>query len=421
MNSKLDDTAHLQGASLSVNKGRSANSKKGLKTRALPVISFVTNIVPHYRLSFYQKLANSDHYRFHLIRGFSQIGDGRPDVPHTIGILESHVKNKEWNIGPITVRWQAGVLNELRQLNPDVLILLGISGTISNWLAAYWAKRNGVPIVIWACGWEPQAHRPLIRKLKNILARHYFGLATYILTYSTKGKLYLEDLGVSAERIDVCYNGLDITPLLDKEVMIRSAAAELRSKYADEAKVIFLFVGAMLPGKQLDLLLRAYSKVEEINPTCKLWIVGDGPERTKIEAMAKDLRLQTVRFFGRIVDGVDVYFAAADYFVLPGLGGLAFNQAMFWGTPCIGSEADGTEDDLVIENETGMRFVSDNQASLTSALLACTVLNKETRRSWSTKCQFLIRDRSNVDRMVSTFKTLIDRVMTQRHLPRSGR
>jgi len=145
-----------------------------------------------------------------------------------------------------------------------------------------------------------------------------------------------------------------------------------------------------------------------------LWLVGDGPDRMELERHAQALGITRCRFFGRIIDGVDKFFAAADFFVLPGIGGLAFNQAMFWGTPCIGSEADGTENDLVIDGRTGRRFVPGDRDSLKAALCDCAGMGAAQRRIWGNASRDLIIQRSNVSAMVGTFVGCIEDLLNRR-------
>ena len=115
-----------------------------------------------------------------------------------------------------------------------------------------------------------------------------------------------------------------------------------------------------------------------------------------------------MRFFGRIIDGVDAYFAAADVFVLPGLGGLAFNQAMFWRTPCIGGEADGTEDDLVMDGVTGFRFKPGDADSLRDAMQRALAMQPARRAEMGDAARRVIVERSNVNFMVQMFSRTLE-------------
>ena len=83
------------------------------------------------------------------------------------------------------------------------------------------------------------------------------------------------------------------------------------------------------------------------------------------------------------------------------------NQAMAWGTPCVVGEGDGTEDDLVVEGVTGLRFVPGDSQSLTDAMRRALAMAPERRREMGSLGEELIRTRSNVDEMVKTFRVVL--------------
>jgi glycosyltransferase involved in cell wall biosynthesis len=79
----------------------------------------------------------------------------------------------------------------------------------------------------------------------------------------------------------------------------------------------------------------------------QVWIVGDGPERSALEALARQIYPQA-RFWGALFGAdLETLFRQAHLFVLPGTGGLAVQQAMSYGLPVIVAEADGTQGSLV--------------------------------------------------------------------------
>lgn len=60
-----------------------------------------------------------------------------------------------------------------------------------------------------------------------------------------------------------------------------------------------LFVGRLLAYKKVDILLEAAAIVSKNYPNISIVIIGEGPEKNKLEALAKSLQLEkNVRFFG---------------------------------------------------------------------------------------------------------------------------
>jgi len=57
-----------------------------------------------------------------------------------------------------------------------------------------------------------------------------------------------------------------------------------------------LFVGRLSAEKGVDHLLRAWQSIHDCGRT--LWIVGDGPERRRLEAMVRSRGIRNIRFTG---------------------------------------------------------------------------------------------------------------------------
>jgi len=237
--------------------------------------------------------------------------------------------------------------------------------------------------------------------------RAYFGLADKILVYSTRAARELATLGIPRGTISVCQNGIEVDERLRKDPTIRAAAADLRRAEGLEDAMIFLYVGRLTSGKALDLMIAAFGDLGRDHRSV-LWLVGDGPALVGLEEQAARRQLTDVKFWGRIIEDVDKYFAAADCFVLPGLGGLALNQAMVARVPCICSTADGTEDDLVTDGVTGLRFVSGDAASLCCAMRRAMELRRDGGlQDMGDAARARVLATSTVDRMVATFSAVV--------------
>ncbi len=373
-------------------------------------VLFVTEFIPPYRITFYKKLLLDSNFEWKIIHGIKEKEDGRPGFKGSLDFENYGVPYKETKIGPFSLRWQAGVIEKTKNWQPDIVITQGIPSILSNWLAMDWAQKHGAKTVTWHCGWELQAGKRYVLPIKQLIARKYLSLVDHILAYSTKGAYYLSELQCGrTNNITVCYNGLEIDPMLEKESEYRARGQELRHQQLAAGKKIFLYVGGMLTEKKVSLLIKAFHSLSE-HENAILWLVGDGPDMQKVKDLAETLKVKDVKFWGRVIEDVDVFFAASDFFVLPGLGGLALNQALFWGLPCVVSEADGTEDDLVFENKTGFHFTPDDDDSLKKALQKCLALSDEQRTGFGIVGRNLVLDRSNVNEMVKTFLSTIQQL-----------
>ncbi len=91
----------------------------------------------------------------------------------------------------------------------------------------------------------------------------------------------------------------------------------------------------------------------------------------------------------------------ADLFVLPGTGGLAIQQAMAHGLPVIVAHGDGTQDDLV-RQENGWQVPPDDMQALSDTIQRA--LSEPTRlRTMGAASYRIVAEEINVSKMVEVF------------------
>jgi len=123
----------------------------------------------------------------------------------------------------------------------------------------------------------------------------------------------------------------------------------------------FLVVSALVPYKRIELAIDACRRVG-----AGLRIVGDGPDRERLEAMADD----SVTFVGRITDvEIRAEYQDALAVLLPGEEdfGIVPVEAQACGTPVVALGRGGALE-TVIEGETGTFFPEPTAAALAAAL-----------------------------------------------------
>lgn len=160
-------------------------------------------------------------------------------------------------------------------------------------------------------------------------------------------------------------------------------------------------MGALLPQKQVDLLIRAYARIRSGFPDVALVIVGDGSHREELEEIVEHLSVEDVTFVAR-VEGSTPYFTMADLFVLPGFGDLALHQAMAFENPVICSEADGTERDLVIEGVNG-HIVKPGDAEELAGAIEDLITDGERFKKMGRESFKIMREKFNFQNMVCEF------------------
>jgi glycosyltransferase involved in cell wall biosynthesis len=133
-----------------------------------------------------------------------------------------------------------------------------------------------------------------------------------------------------------------------------------------------LFVGNLIGRKGLDYLIRAMSKVKKEFPDAKLHIVGDGPQRIRLEALSERLRLQrNVIFHGRVnKDGLLHSYKNCRVFCHPSLSeGFCHTilEAMASGRPVVSTKTFGSC--MVEDGKTGFLVPIRDVDSLAEKIL----------------------------------------------------
>jgi len=133
--------------------------------------------------------------------------------------------------------------------------------------------------------------------------------------------------------------------------------------HADD--ILFIYVGRLGPEKNLNFLLRAFNGVAQAFDHVRLLILGDGPARADIEALASDFGLAgRVRFEGMIpYERLPAYLSMCDAFVTASVTEvhpLSVIEGMASGLPVLGIRSPGVGD-TVEDGVTG--FLTDEDTA----------------------------------------------------------
>ena len=131
----------------------------------------------------------------------------------------------------------------------------------------------------------------------------------------------------------------------------------------------FIFVGELIKIKNIELLINAIANLHLRD--IELWIVGDGPEKERLQFLANLLLPKQVFFFGILpMSKIPKIIRKTDCLVLPsrqdGWGAVA-SEALLVGTPVICSNACGSSV-AVKASKVGGVFASEDLKSLTKIL-----------------------------------------------------
>lgn len=200
------------------------------------------------------------------------------------------------------------------------------------------------------------------------MIRHNYRQDAHFIAVSAFVREKMVQHGADPARITVIPNGVDVETFAPGD----PAAARAGLGLPPDAFLI-LFTGNLIPRKGVDVLLRAFAQAAGQQGASRLAIVGDGPEREKLVALAQELGVAgRVTFAGRQpLPEMPRWYAACDVYVMPswaeGLS-LAVLEAMAAGRPVITTRPDDAEHDAVVPGETGLLTTYGDVAELARAL-----------------------------------------------------
>lgn len=228
---------------------------------------------------------------------------------------------------------------KMLQLRPELVIVS--QGAVALSACGLGAARSAnIPLM----SFLPMAHpvalvrggNTLAVRLQEQLYRRLYALPDYFFTICATAARQLHELHkVPRERIFVQYFGLDYD---------RSQPFVLPEKEDTKKKHLALIGRIELQQKRHDFFLRYLAAQQNELPPLHVHIIGDGPDRNKLEQLVNELRLRDIVSFTGWVDNLTAWYQHLDAVLLPSrFEGVpvVLLEAMRWGVPVVASNVDG--------------------------------------------------------------------------------
>ncbi len=228
---------------------------------------------------------------------------------------------------------------EMLRLEPELVIVS--QGAIALSACGLGAAHSaGIPLM----SFLPMAHPAALVRGQNSLAvrlqewlyRRLYALPDCFLTICKTAKAQLHELyKVPNERIFIHYFGLDFD---------RSQPLALPARRNEATRQLALIGRIELQQKRHDFFLQHLAAHREYLPPLHVHIIGDGPDREKLERLVDTLHLRDVVSFAGWVDDTAAWYQKLDAVLLPSrFEGVpvVMLEAMRWGLPVLASDLDG--------------------------------------------------------------------------------
>ena len=274
-------------------------------------------------------------------------------------------------------------------------------------LVAYFLARPRIPLVVWY-------HSEVVRsKWKyQLLYEPFLEFALRRATRIVVASPPLREVPALARYRDKCA----VVPFgLSLERYRPGTSPSLESIKKRIGRATFLFVGRLVPYKGVDVLLRAVAGLD-----AETVIIGDGPLRSSLESLARNLGIsERVNFLGEVAaDELLDWYYACDVFVLPSVTrqeafGMVQLEAMLCGRPVVSTEL-GTGVSWVNRHECTGLIVKPGDVDDLHRALARLLGDPQLRQRLGAGARERVSSQFTAERMCSSTRTLYHEIIGPR-------
>lgn len=270
------------------------------------------------------------------------------------------------------------------------------------------ARSVGLPeLAPWVAFHHGYTWPTLKARLYNQLDRWSLRTARQVLTVSGPFREELAQRGVARERVEIIHNS--IQPQWGQQGRQPAAAAALRGQLQIPAdRPVILIVGRLSREKDHISLVEA---VHTLTRRAHLVMVGDGPERPRIEATIRRLGMQDQVTFTGQQKSAEQYYGIADVAVLASLSEGSPNallEAMAAGVPTVATRVGGIPE--IVSHEDSALLVTPGDVAALGSSMERLLTDPELAARLVNKSQELIRLRhspeSRMRRLVEIYRGL---------------
>ncbi len=200
------------------------------------------------------------------------------------------------------------LVREMRRQRPDTVVTHGLSANVLGRLAAVIAR---VPRrITWKHNCGHLSHHGLLERwserVLGPLCTRYVGVAQAQLPY------LLDYLRLAPEKVRIIHNSIDAERYPSAEGLI----AKRDDLGLDERHRVVAVAAVLREEKDHQTILRAIARLTSLVPHLKLLLIGEGPERQRLQALARELGIgERVIFLGSRADAAEL-LACADVVTL---------------------------------------------------------------------------------------------------------
>jgi glycosyltransferase involved in cell wall biosynthesis len=322
--------------------------------------------LPPWRIDVFNEMAK--YYQLTIVYTNADVDGFKYDRQDLLSRLDKDINNiflnNGFKIGKRPVRF--GILKLIKSINPD--IIFSHEYTPTSIMVATYRKFKIANFKYVITTSDNLAIAKQVKGIKATFRQYVLSNADAAVVYSEMVKEFYTENFINL-KVEICPNIQNSATLLKK----REHFPSIINNYIDtfnlnESKVL-LYTGRLEKVKGLDLLLHAFSKMD--NNNLKLVLVGNGSEKENLNQICQKLNIEDKVIFPGFYSGNALYawYDLADLYILPSRFepfGAVVNEALVYGCPVMASKYIGATD--FITNQNGILFDPLNKNEFISTL-----------------------------------------------------
>lgn len=233
------------------------------------------------------------------------------------------------------------------------------------WLEQPWPADYRPP---WAT--RTSSRIPGARTVRRVVLSTLLRMCRGVLCIGTAAVEAYQALGASAHKLHFLPYFCDTSRFEHPDA---AAVAARRTQLSLSGGPVFIFSGALIPRKGVDVLLSAFAEVTRRFPSAELVILGNGPLHEALAAGVDTSIRHRVHFAGQVPqEDLPAYFGAASVFVFPSRHdgwAVVINEACGAGLPIVATRSTGAVRDLVTDGFNGFVVDRDDAGKLAAGMM----------------------------------------------------
>lgn len=384
--------------------------------------------LPHYRVRFYELLAERGGFDYVVFHGAPPSWVGIEELKGPFAFPQRRVKNREFHVGALTLVYQP-VLWEILTGGYEAIVITTESKFIANLLLALLCKLRGIAVLQWGFGYHPprgtresDVPNHTLLAITTLIKKGFTKIADGFIAYTKSGAEQLVASGYPRERTFFVQNTIDTSE------QIRLCEAErdtdlqaIRREFGLQPdSAVYVFIGRLTPIKRVDQLIEAVRKINRGKLSrcpVEVLVIGSGPRESYLKELAADV--PEVHFLGGLPpnDQVARCLKVSVAAVVAGMVGLVANHALAHGRPVITRdlETHSPEIEYIEHDKTGLIVPGDiDDFALALARFA-------DDPAWQVRLAqgaLATRDALRMDLMAERFDEAVRTTVARLHTPR---